>query len=377
MQLEWQGFYLDGKTADRRQAVIHLTPTGLQVTTKNGQTFFWSYEEIRQTQGYYAGEQVRLERGAEISETLLISDEAFLVSLHRLAPGLTRHFHDPTRRSTRALLTFFAALAAIGIAGVLYLWGIPMAAALIAARVPVSWEERLGEAVVNHLALPEKRCTDRTRTRRIDEIVKSLLGPLPKLPYTFRIIVVDDPTLNAFAAPGGYIVLFRGLLEKSQSPEELAGVLAHELQHILQRHTTQTLLRHASTGLLLSAIMGDISGTSAYGLEAARTLGTLRYSRSNEEEADTGGLRMLFQAGIDPAGMISFFETMKMESGGEPKLLSYLSTHPSIEERLERLRPLVAALPKSPIKLLRDYDWKDIRKICSVTERSGKEGPGR
>lgn len=377
MQLEWQGFYLDGKTADRRQAVIHITPTGLQVTTRSGQTFFWSYEEIRQTQGYYAGEQVRLERGAEISETLLISDEAFLVSLHRLAPGLTRHFHDPTRRSTRALLTFFAALAAIGIAGVLYLWGIPMAAALIAARVPVSWEERLGEAVVNHLALPEKRCTDRTRTRRIDEIVKSLLGPLPKLPYTFRIIVVDDPALNAFAAPGGYIVLFRGLLEKSQSPEELAGVLAHELQHILQRHATQTLLRHASTGLLLSAIMGDISGTSAYGLEAARTLGTLRYSRSNEEEADAGGLRMLFQAGIDPAGMISFFETMKTESGGEPKLLSYLSTHPSIEERVERLRPLVAALPKSPIKLLRDYDWKDIRKICSVTERSGKEGPGR
>lgn len=377
MQLEWQGFYLDGKTADRRQAVIHITPTGLQVTTKNGQTFFWSYEEIRQTQGYYAGEQVRLERGAEISETLLIFDEAFLVSLHRLAPGLTRHFHDPTRRSTRALLTFFAALAAIGIAGVLYLWGIPMAAALIAARVPVSWEERLGEAVVNHLALPEKRCTDRTRTRRIDEIVKSLLGPLPKLPYTFRIIVVDDPTLNAFAAPGGYIVLFRGLLEKTQSPEELAGVLAHELQHILQRHATQTLLRHASTGLLLSAIMGDISGTSAYGLEAARTLGTLRYSRSNEEEADAGGLRMLFQAGIDPAGMISFFETMKMASGGEPELLSYLSTHPSIEERVERLRPLVAALPKSPLKLLRDYDWKDIRKICSVTERSTKEGPGR
>ncbi|MEK7341211.1 MAG: M48 family metallopeptidase [Candidatus Binatota bacterium] len=377
MQLEWQGFYLDGKTADRRQAVIHITPTGLQVTAKNGQTFFWSYEEIRQTQGYYAGEQVRLERGAEISEALLISDEAFLVSLHRLAPGLTRHFHDPTRRSTRALLTFFAALAAIGIAGVLYLWGIPMAAALIAARVPVSWEERLGEAVVNHLALPEKRCTDPARTRRIDEIVKSLLGPLPKLPYTFRIIVVDDPTLNAFAAPGGYIVLFRGLLEKSQSPEELAGVLAHELQHILQRHATQTLLRHASTGLLLSAIMGDISGTSAYGLEAARTLGTLRYSRSNEEEADAGGLRMLFQAGIDPAGMISFFETMKMESGGEPELLSYLSTHPSIEERVERLRPLVAALPKSPIKLLRDYDWKDIRKICPVTERSTKEGPGR
>ena len=310
---------------------------------------------------------MRLERGAEISEALLIPDEAFLVSLHRLAPGLTRHFHDPTRRRTRAVLTFFAALAAIGITGVLYFWGIPTAAALIAERVPVSWEEQLGESVVNHLAPPEKRCTDSTRTRLIDDIVKNLLRPLPQLPYTFRVIVVDNPTLNAFAAPGGYIVLFRGLLEKTKTAEELAGVLAHEVQHILQRHATRTLLQHASTSLILSALAGDISGVTAYGLEGARTLGTLRYSRRNEEEADIRGLLMLLAARINPEGMIAFFEAMKEERGKGRELLTYLSTHPSTEGRIERLRSLVGSQPRSFIKLHRDYDWNDIKKICPLT----------
>ena len=372
MRTDWEGYYLDGRTAARHRATIRLTHSGLEVTSEGGATLWWPYGEIRQTQGFYAGEQVRLERGGETPEVLLVPDAAFLTDLHRIAPKLARRFHDPTRRRMRARLTLLAALGAIGVATVLYLWGIPALAALVASRVPVSWEERLGQAVVEHLAPPGKRCADPTRGRVIGDIIATLTAPLSRPPYTFRVMVVNNSTVNAFAAPGGYIVIFRGLLERTRTAEELAGVLAHELQHILQRHATRALLQHASTGLLIAALAGDASGAMTYGLESARALGTLRYSRRNEEEADAEGMRLLLAAGIDPAGMIAFFDVLRKEGGEAPGLLTYLSTHPSPADRIEGLKALAAQSQRRPVKLLPDYDWRDITKICqAVGQQTG------
>ncbi|MDA2912290.1 M48 family metallopeptidase, partial [Nitrospiraceae bacterium AH_259_D15_M11_P09] len=84
-----------------------------------------------------------------------------------------------------------------------------------------------------------------------------------------------------------YIVLFKGLLDRSDSAEELAGVLAHEMQHVIQRHGTRALLQRASIGILLAAMTGDVSSAATFGVGVASTLGTLSYSRRAEEEADT------------------------------------------------------------------------------------------
>lgn len=372
MRTEWHGSYLDGRTAARHRATIRLMPDALEITTDPGATLRWPYGEIRQTQGFYAGEQVRLERGAEVPEALLVGDVGFLTALRRVAPTLAGHFHDPRRRRLRVQLTLLAAVAVVGITAALYLWGIPGLAGLVAARVPVSWEERLGQGVVEHLAPPEKRCTDPTRGRVIGDIIATLTAPLSRPPYTFRVMVVNNSTVNAFAAPGGYVVIFRGLLERTRSAEELAGVLVHELQHVLQRHATRALLQHASTGLLLGAMAGDASGAMTYGLESARTLGALRYSRRHEEEADVEGMRMLLAAGVDPAGMLTFFEVLQKQGGEAPGVLAYLSTHPSTAGRIERLKALVAQSPGQRVKLLPDYDWRDITKICqTVSPRTG------
>jgi len=369
MRTEWEGSYLDGRTAARHRATIRVMASGLEITTERGTTHWWPYGEIRQTQGFYAGEQVRLERGGETPEVLLVSDAAFLTDLHRVAPKAATYFHDRSRRGMRVKLTLMAALGAVGAAVALYLWGIPALAAAVAPRVPVSWEERLGESVVEYLAPPEKQCTDPARVRVIEDIVATLTAPLPSAPYTFRVTVVDDSRVNALAAPGGYVVIFRGLLERTRSAEELAGVLAHELQHILKRHTTRALLQHASTGVLIAALTGDATGAMAYGLESARALGALRYSRENEEEADVEGLRMLLTAGVDPAGMIAFFDVLRKEGGEAPGLLKYLSTHPSTAERIETLKALAAQPPRATVKLLPDYDWRDITKICQGVGR--------
>ncbi|HET7876346.1 MAG TPA: M48 family metallopeptidase [Methylomirabilota bacterium] len=364
MKSDWQADYLDGQTAIRHPATVRLMRQGLEVTTAGGWTRLWPYSEIRQTQGFYEGEQVRLERGGAITEALLISDVDFLLSLHEAAPGLSAAFHNPARRSRRAQLTVLAAVAVVAITAALYFLGIPALARFAANHVPVSWEQSLGQSIVQQLAPPARRCDDPRLRQAVEGIVSRLTAAAPGSPYAFRVHVVNERAVNAFAAPGGYVVVFRGLLERTQTPEELAGVLAHELQHVIQRHATRAIIQHASTGLLVAALTGDVTGPLAYGLEAARVLGQLRYSREAEAEADREGLRLLLAARIDPAGMIMFFDAMKKEEGKLPEALKYLSTHPASADRVAGLRGLAAASPAPPEKLLPDTDWAEVRRLC-------------
>jgi predicted Zn-dependent protease len=366
MQFEWKGFYLDGVTAARQQASIRLLPDGLEVTTERGATSRWPYHEIRQTQGFYTGEQIRLERGGPLSEALLITDPAILTDLHRFVPGLQRRFHNPARRAMRIRFTIYAAIAAVGGSIALYVWGIPALVTVATPLIPVSWEEQMGNGVVQQLAPVERQCRDPSLTTAIEKIETMLIASRPEQPYKFRIMVVNNPVINAFAAPGGYIVVFRGLLERTQTAEELAGVLAHETQHVLHRHVTQALLQRASTGLLIAAMTGDASGAMAYGLKSAGTLGQLRYSRLIEEEADRDGMRMLIAAKIDSRGMIAFFEMLEKEEHTTPAFLTYLSTHPATGDRIEKLRALAGIAPNNPVKLLPNDEWSVIRKRCTA-----------
>ena len=366
IRTDWQADYLDGRTASRRPAAVRLMATGMEVHPEGGVPVFWRHSEIRQTQGFYEGEEVRLERGRGLAETLVVRDPDFLTSLAAIRGG-GRSLHAPHRRRLRLGLTVGAGLAVIGITAVLYVWGIPLLAAAVAARVPVAWEERLGAAVVEQVAPAARRCDEGGRQRRIDEIMNRLAGALARpSPYQLRVLVVQSKTVNALAAPGGYMVVFKGLLDQTDSPEELAGVLAHELQHIQQRHATKMVVQHASTGLLLMALTGDVTGVMAYGLESARVLGQLQYSRLAEQEADREGMRLLLAARVDPAGMLAFFEKLEGKERG-PALLTYLSSHPSFEDRIARLKALSAGAP-APAKLLSDYDWRDIRSICPARD---------
>jgi Zn-dependent protease with chaperone function len=365
MRLDWDAAYLDGRTAARRRATVHITRTGLDVALIEGGTrFFWPFREIRQTQGTYAGEQVRLERGRDLPEALLIGDVDFL-SAARAASPEAGHLHDPARRRFRAGLTFGALVTAVALALGIYYVGIPAFAQVAAARVPVSWEESLGSAIVDHFAPPARRCEDPVRQARIDAIVTQLTAKVRPQPYTFRVTVVNSAIVNAVAAPGGNIILFRGLLERTDNAEELAGVLAHEIEHVLHRHVTRAIFQHASTGILMAALVGDVSGVVAYGLEGARTLGSLQMSRTAESEADRDGIRLLQEAGIDTAGMITFFEKLlaRERSGGDivPR---YLRTHPTTTERIATLRALAAAGARPSGRLLPDDEWDGVKNLC-------------
>ena len=176
MRTDWQGSYLDGRTAARQPATIRLMREGLEITTAAGGTRLWPYRELRQTQGSYAGEEVRLERGGELPETLLVADAAFLQSLHEASPHVGARFHDPRRRSARLRWTIVAAGGVLAATVALYLWGIPLLAALVTPRVPVAWEETLGRSAVAYLAPPARRCGDPALGAAMDAIVARLAG---------------------------------------------------------------------------------------------------------------------------------------------------------------------------------------------------------
>lgn len=365
----WRGYYFDGRRPVRHLARVNVATTGMEIAIEDGPTLWWPYTEVRQAQGAYDGERLTFERGGQFPEMLVVHHRRFLAELHRVAPDVTRAFVRPMRRARRWLLSLMAAAAVVVLSGALYVWGLPALATTVAARVPPSWEANLGERTVAHLAPPERRCTAPEVHGALQEILRVLLATERQpSPYRFHLFVVNDDSVNAFAAPGGYLVVHRGLLAQTGSPEELAGVLAHEVQHVLRRHATRSVVQHASTGLLLAAVMGEPTGAVAYGIEAARLLGTLRYSRLHEDEADSEGMKMLLAAKVNPEGMIRFFDTLHA-SGGMPGLLKYVSTHPSTEDRIARLRAMAAGATAPAVPLLEGQDWDETKTKCGPPTR--------
>jgi predicted Zn-dependent protease len=360
--------YLDGRNATRHNVVLRVTPAALHIVTETGETKSWPYDRIRQTQGSYAGEPVRLEYGEEPSETVVVSSTDLLQDIHRVAPSLARHLHNPIRRKARLRCTVIAAGAVFVLTAVLYKWGIPGFAAAATPYIPTSWENALGREVVGQLVPTERQCRDPERTAKLARVVQALSSTAPSSPYPITLYVVDSPSINAFAAPGGHVVLFRGLLERTENPEQLAGVLAHELQHVYRRHTTRAILEQTASTFFMTAFVGDFSGV-AWGLQGARTLGALHYSRSHETEADMEGLRMLQAANLDPGAMIAFYGILQQTTKDHREALDFLATHPNIAERIATLLPLTGPRPRPVSTLLPNDDWNDIRTLCRMEHR--------
>jgi len=169
----------------------------------------------------------------------------------------------------------------------------------------------------------------------------------PNLPWTFR--VVDDPVVNAFALPGGYIYVTRGLLTHLTSEAELVSVLGHEIGHVTGRHSVEQMSKQqlAQVGLIAGMILKPELAES-YGSLAQQGLGLLflKYGRDDEREADDLGLRYLNQGSYDPREMSPVFETLGRVSQqqGQGRVPNWLATHPAPEDRVQRINAQVAKL---------------------------------
>jgi len=172
--------------------------------------------------------------------------------------------------------------------------------------------------------------------------------------YRFRWFIADDPAINAFAMPGGIVVVNTGLIEAADSAEELAGVLAHEVQHVELRHSLSQLAQQAGLRLVVTLVVGDLGGAG----EIAARLTQLKFSRDAETEADLEGLAALRRAGIDPQGMVAMFRKLDTETGPAPPQI--LSTHPVTEQRVEALLQAMQGSAVGTVQPL-PIDWNEVR----------------
>ncbi len=171
--------------------------------------------------------------------------------------------------------------------------------------------------------------------------------------FPLSVEVINRSEVNAFATLGGKIYVNRGLLERATSAEELTGVLAHEIEHVRNRHIMEGMLVHMMTieglRIIASGSVSEISGNFLH----------MHFTRSEEELADIEGLSRLQKAKVSPKGIYNFFKRMESDS----TLAILFSDHPSDQRRIDRLKPF---LEMKSVNVLEDRDWEDLKSICSL-----------
>ena len=169
------------------------------------------------------------------------------------------------------------------------------------------------------------------------------------LPWQFYVVNTD--VANAFALPGGIIYVNRGIIERATKMNELAGVLSHEIEHVVRRHSVKQMeqMQSANVGLALACTLTSICGNqaAAAAINVGGTAIFAKFSRDDERQADEGGFQEMIRAGIDPEGMLTFFEKLlaeEQQSGGS-RTISWFATHPGTQDRIADIRGLLSRVP--------------------------------
>jgi predicted Zn-dependent protease len=209
----------------------------------------------------------------------------------------------------------------------------------IASKVPVSYEQKAGDQLFKLISKGYKIVDDSALNAQFDQIVHPLVKVVNDSNFKFTFYIINDTTVNAFALPGGKVVVNSGLILKSENWSEIQGVLAHEIAHVTQRHHIRGVINNQGLFFILSAFLGGYSDLIAIISNYGSKLESLMYSRRFEIEADNTGFKYLQQANVNPKGMITFFQKLLKENKTEPNSAFYqiLSTHPATAERIKNL----------------------------------------
>ena len=255
-------------------------------------------------------------------------------------PNLAEQKRDVSRKKLKIKGVLFGVVGAF----VLLIVGLTLAKGplvnLAVDKMPVEWEVKMGEAVFKSIGDSQEVLDAPELIKELELLTDPLLEGINDAKYPFQFHIVEDETLNAFAIPGGHVVLHSGLLLKAESPEEIAGVLAHEIAHVTRRHSIRNMANAIGTYVLVQMLLGDASGIIGMVGDNATFLIGRKYSRDYERDADDIGWDYLLEARINPKGMVSFFEKLQEEHEAlthVEEALSFISTHPATSERIEFL----------------------------------------
>lgn len=357
--------YSDGRTAAVHHVRVALDTAGLTILTEEAtQLDRWPAAEIRLIGEPDDDGAIRLRR-EEGDARLTIDNRDLIARLTALARNLRRPAPRAHVRGRRIALWAGGAAASVAL---FFFVVVPHFAHEIVRLTPTNFEARAGaamaEVVIGLLADTEPKRQGKPLCERADgqaalrRMTAALTAPA-RLSAPPVVRVVNSKHRNAFALPGGQVLVLRGLIEFAFGPNEIAGVLAHELAHIEHRHPLQIAIERTSGAFVIGLLFGDAVGFSVVGTAASAMLQGY-YSRDMEAEADERGLALMQAAGFRTTALGEFFERLARQEPDLPGIFSALSTHPDTGERAARAR----AAGTGGGAALSAAEWQALRGIC-------------
>ncbi len=371
--LRFAADYYDGIVARSQPAAIAVTDVGIVIFAAHGAMLgHWPAERVILAEPPRDGEPVRIALDGTTAR-LVIGDPGVVEALERVTPRLYRR----VRLSWGGLARIAGwAGAAVGSVAFILLVVVPSLSEQLAAVTPHAVRLRIGSMTLRQLTRlveldksgpPRHRrayCSDAEGRNALEAMAVRVTANMPE-PPSLRLVVINTRLANAFALPGGIVVLTKGLIDDALSPEEVAGVIAHEIGHIHYDHPIQGLYRTAAVSVVVGLVTGDVAGGILItGL--GRWVLNSGYSRMAERRADDYALERLYAAGIDSKGFEEFFtRALAKQAKGEGALSGFLSTHPLTRERIETVR----RAPRATGKVFGgDHrEWRRLGLICWAT----------
>lgn len=231
--------------------------------------------------------------------------------------------------------------------------------------IPTEVDRKLGAFVGDAMDKEGVEITKAEIVEPVQKMVDQLTVDIAE-DWDFDVHIIDADIQNAYALPGGYIVVYTGLIKDTERPEQLAGVLAHEISHVTRRHGMARILEAAGIAIMVDLFIGNVEGMIAFGAEIFSASAVNAYSRDAETDADVEGLKLMVDAGIDPTGMVEFFQIMEQEEDELTELIPlWMRSHPEHEERIVVLQAQIGALPTRDYEPL-DLDWGAVKAELGV-----------
>lgn len=322
------------------QAIIFVSPVTITIRYRNEtneqKDVYWLVKDITAFNEQAISTEIQYKNKQGEIERLVVRDEALLRELKTHLRSHARVF-----ASVWAKLTLIAGII-IGILLIAYLWIFPWLGERVAMNFSKDYEISMGEQMYQSIAAGYK--IDDHKTNVLNEFYKQLHYTVD---YPIKITVVESGEMNAFAIPGGHIVVYDAILERMKTPEELAALLAHESSHVALRHSLKNIFRSLARKMFLALIFGNESGMVSVAVDHADELKGLQYSRALETEADDNGLQLMEKSHINVQGMLRLMQMLQQESNG-PQVPGVLSTHPVFEERIDHIKKQIQRIPNEP-----------------------------
>lgn len=363
--------YADGRAAIFAEVEIDLTPDKL-VIHRGEEAIEWLYADLARSDD--GNGLVVLKRRKPDTGERLMFDDWFDDELAAVAPKLMK----PRAQGVEGRLTVGALLTlAWSLAGI-FLVGIPYAADPMARAMPEKYRTQIADISWSQVNAFTAHCDDADEATQILNDLAFRIMERSDVPErdAIWITVADASFPNAFALPDNSIIVTDELIGMAESPDELTGVLAHEIAHIEHNHIMKNVVRQIAAGVFFDVVFGGAGAGQAIAIASVNLAG-LRYSRGDESDADSRGMDYLDAAGISTAGIARMFDRFEKyaEEEGAGDIPTMLSTHPASRGRAVAAR---ARAREGLAPSLNEREWRIVQQACGgadVADQEEEEAP--